>query len=77
MGLDASIFPVSVLNSASVRSEARHFAVAGVSRLPATSKVAGVNFLVHFSASGVTKMLVVVWRSFSAWRHTSCASFVT
>ena len=53
--------------------EARHSALAAVSRLPVTSNVAGVNFLVHFSASGVTTMLVVVCRSFSAWRHTSCA----
>jgi hypothetical protein len=44
-GLEASILPRRVLNSASVMSLVRHSAAAGVSRLPAPSKVAGVKGL--------------------------------
>lgn len=75
-GLKASILPRSVLNSASVMSLVRHSALAGVARLPAASKVAGTNGRVHLPASGVTRMFVVVCRSFCAWRQTSSLSFV-
>jgi hypothetical protein len=59
-GLNASIFPHSVLNSASVMSLVQHTADAGV---PAAG-FAGENGCVHFAASsGMARMLVVVCRS--------------
>ncbi len=63
-GLDASILPRKVLNSASVMSLVRHSALAGVVTAPVASKVAGVNGVVHLAANGVARMLVDVCRSF-------------
>ncbi len=51
-GLDASIFPLSDLNSASVRSLVQHLADAGLIRLPAASNSAGVKPFLHFAARG-------------------------
>jgi hypothetical protein len=76
LGLAASILPRRVLNSASVISLVRHSAVAAVRRLPLASKVAGVKGRMQVEASGVARMLVVVCRSFCAWRQTSCLSLV-
>ena len=47
-GLNASILPVSVLNSASVMSLVRHSAAAGVTRAPSGPSTAGLNGRVHF-----------------------------
>ncbi|EWS63469.1 hypothetical protein Y695_03300 [Hydrogenophaga sp. T4] len=44
--------------------------------LPSASSVAGTKGVVHLAASGVTRMLVVVCRSFCAWRQTSSLSLV-
>ena len=68
LGLKASILPLRVLNSARVISLVRHSADAGVFN--------GVNPLVHVFASGVSRILVVVGRSFCACRQTSCLSLV-
>ena len=62
---DASILGLSSRNSANVRSEVRHSALASV------PSPAGVKGLVHFCARSVTRMSVVVARSFCAWRQTS------
>jgi len=68
--------PRKVLNSASVMSLVRHSAVAGVTTDPSAATVADVNGFVQFAASGVSRMFVVVCRSFCAWRQTSSLSFV-
>src|SRR5712691_9942158 len=76
LGLEASILPLRDLNSSSVRSLVQHSAEAAVVRVPEESKAAGENFTVHFSASGVTRMLVVVCKSHWSWRQTSAPSLV-
>src|SRR5688572_10962775 len=63
-GLKASIFPRSVLNSARVISLVRHSALAGVTRAPLGANVAGVKGWMQVLASGVTRIFVVVARSF-------------
>src|SRR5262245_44895576 len=72
-GLEASILPCSVLNSANVISLVQHCAEAGV---PATGS-AGLNGCEHFAASaGTARIFVVVCKSHCEWRHTSCLSLV-
>ena len=70
VGSELSILGLRVWNSASVRSEVRHSAAAF------SPFAAGAKGVVHFAASGVDRMLVVVCRSFCAWRQTSCLSAV-
>src|SRR5262245_13671990 len=63
-GLNASIFPLRDLNSASVRSLVQQSAEASLVRAPVTgSNSAGENGAVHFDARFVVRMSVVVWRS--------------
>src|SRR5260221_12585065 len=75
-GLKASILPLRDLNSSTVRSLVQHSAVAALTSLPPASNSAGENGLEHLSASGVTRILVVVCRSHWSWRQTSCLSLV-
>ena len=70
-GLDASILPLRVLNSARLRSLVQQSAAAAFVRLPLLSKTAGENGWEHAAARGVTRILVVVCRSHWSWRHTS------
>src|SRR5262245_47873449 len=76
LGLEASIFPFSDLNSETVRSLVQQSAEAALVRLPAASNSAGEKGWVHLPASGVTRMLVVVCRSHSSCRQTSSPSLV-
>ena len=54
-------------------SDVQHLAEAPVP----LSGSAGLKGSVHLSASEVSRMLVVVWRSHCEWRHTSSPSLVT
>ena len=66
-----------VLNSATVISLVQHSALAGFSVPPVTGSIsAGWKFWLHFSASGVARMSVVVCRSHYEWRQTSWRSWV-
>ena len=72
-GFEPSILPLSVLNSASVKSDVRHSALAS----SPVAGFAGVNGTAHFLASsGFDNTLVVVCRSFCECRQTSCLSLV-
>lgn len=62
---NASILPVSILNSASVRSDVQHNADAG------KPFVAGVKGSEHLEVRLVRRMFVVVCRSHCECRHTS------
>ena len=75
-GSKPSCLPRKVRNSASVMSLVRHSAVAGATSVPAPSNCAGWNGRVQRAASGVSRMSVVVCRSFCACRQTSCLSRV-
>jgi len=77
-GLDASILPVSILNSSSVMSLVQHMAEARSITSPVSGSItAGVKGCVHLAASsGMARMLVVVCRSHWEWRHTSSRSLV-
>ena len=75
-GLNASILPRSDLNSATVSSLVRHSARAARTTRPRSSISAGRNGSTHVAASGVTRMSVVVARSFCECRQTSARSFV-
>ena len=66
----------SVLNSASVSSLVRHSARAARCTLPSARKRAGSNGSTQVRASGVSKMSVVVARSFCECRQTSTKSLV-
>ena len=75
-GLEASILPFRLLNSATVRSLVQHCAEAALITLPDPSNCAGVKGLLHLAASGVARILVVVCKSHCECRQTSSLSLV-